>query len=635
MATPSPTATKPIPTVTTTMSPTFTPTPLAGAQGWTSFTNANHIRALLLDKNGDLWAGGPGGVAHWNLTTGDYIKYTMEDGLVGNNVTSMAQAADGAMWFGVQGAGVSRFDGASWTTFTSADGLPGNNVLSVAATPDGYVWVDVATVIIGGTTESTGGMARHDGTNWVTFVGGFDRLFVSSDGTLWSIEEKSAGLSYFDGENWIDYNYTHNRNLPDQRVLAMAVALDGTPWVATPNGVYHFNGQTWDEFKPWEGEIGSRLMSMAVTPDGNVWLGFSFAFPDPFDRCGEVRLPADEWGLYRYDGKTWQNITVQDGLVSDKVCSVLAGPDGSVWVGTYDQGISRFDGQSWTAYQTQDKLLSDDILSLDVADHNLVWVGHPEGASRYDGQVWSAYRQLGQLKTSEVFGFGVYAVYIDPDRTVWLGGWDGAVHFDGSTWTTYSQEEYNLERGVSDITASPDGKHIFATGAGASEFDGLKWETFAQLKDSSILSALALPDGSLWFSGRFGGVYSYDGITWQHYPQPDGWRHYAIDSIAIGPDGDLWFSSCFGIARFDGETWITYQLPQDLDYGCAIGVKVAPDGTVWVGMSEGLLEYSGNDWQLVSFQSLTGYRVHDIALASDGAIWIATNAGLLRYMPPQ
>lgn len=54
-----------------------------------------------------------------------------------NFVSSVAVAFDGAVWFGTDGLGVSRFDGETWTTFTVLDGLASNNILAIAPVSDG------------------------------------------------------------------------------------------------------------------------------------------------------------------------------------------------------------------------------------------------------------------------------------------------------------------------------------------------------------------------------------------------------------------------------------------------------------------------------------------------------------------
>ncbi len=98
--------------------PTFSPaTPPMLHPGWTSYTNANDILDVLLDRQGNIWTAGSGGVAKWDRESGAYTKYTAEHGLPGNNVRALVQASDGAIWFATR-SGVARFDGRDWKAFT-------------------------------------------------------------------------------------------------------------------------------------------------------------------------------------------------------------------------------------------------------------------------------------------------------------------------------------------------------------------------------------------------------------------------------------------------------------------------------------------------------------------------------------
>lgn len=101
--------------------------------------NPNYVFCVTVDADNQVWAGTwGGGVSRFDGNK--WTNYTSRDGLAGNIVLSMAQAPDGAMWFGTSN-GVSRFDGKKWQTLTRRDGLFGDSVYAVAVTPSGEVWV--------------------------------------------------------------------------------------------------------------------------------------------------------------------------------------------------------------------------------------------------------------------------------------------------------------------------------------------------------------------------------------------------------------------------------------------------------------------------------------------------------------
>jgi ligand-binding sensor domain-containing protein len=72
-----------------------------------------------LDWEEKLWYGNAEGVS---CTDGDtVITFTSEDELAGRAVTCIAQGRMGHMWFGIDGSGVSRYDGEQFTTGNTHD----------------------------------------------------------------------------------------------------------------------------------------------------------------------------------------------------------------------------------------------------------------------------------------------------------------------------------------------------------------------------------------------------------------------------------------------------------------------------------------------------------------------------------
>jgi streptogramin lyase len=66
-------------------------------------------------------------------------------------------APDGALWIGVRGRGVFRFDGVSWTT--PFPGLAEPFVRSITVAPDGALWF-----------STDGGVSRFGGVIWTTYT---------------------------------------------------------------------------------------------------------------------------------------------------------------------------------------------------------------------------------------------------------------------------------------------------------------------------------------------------------------------------------------------------------------------------------------------------------------------------------
>lgn len=100
--------------------------------------NPNYVFSVLVDSQDRLWAGTWGG----GLTVFDgakWINYTVEDGLSGNIVYSLAKDSSGVLWIGTNN-GLTRFDGENWTGYGRHSGFADLNVYAVAIAPNGDIW---------------------------------------------------------------------------------------------------------------------------------------------------------------------------------------------------------------------------------------------------------------------------------------------------------------------------------------------------------------------------------------------------------------------------------------------------------------------------------------------------------------
>jgi ligand-binding sensor domain-containing protein len=101
------------------------------------------VNAIYIDPStGNQWFGTPHGAAYHvgTETKKNWYVYTVNDGLVNNEVLSISGDAGGRIWFGTKG-GVSVLDNSLLTSYTEADGLAGNLVSAIAFDPDGSVWL--------------------------------------------------------------------------------------------------------------------------------------------------------------------------------------------------------------------------------------------------------------------------------------------------------------------------------------------------------------------------------------------------------------------------------------------------------------------------------------------------------------
>jgi len=116
--------------------------------------NPNYIVALELDAEGNIWAGTWGG----GLSKFDgkkWTTYTVKEGLPGNHIFMLRMGKNGRLWIGTNaGLAQPKADGNGFNVLTKKDGLYADNVFSLAEASDGSLWVG-----------SFGGVARLKNVN--------------------------------------------------------------------------------------------------------------------------------------------------------------------------------------------------------------------------------------------------------------------------------------------------------------------------------------------------------------------------------------------------------------------------------------------------------------------------------------
>jgi len=215
-------------------------------------------------------------------------------------------------------------------------------------------------------------------------------------------------------------------------------------------------------------------------------------------------------------------------------------------------------------------------------------------------------------------------------------------------WASYTRDNglpfYSSS--VLSIAVVPDNVLLIGTEGGASRFDGKAWppRPLESLRGSYIYSIAVAPDGALWFGSRDFGVSRFDGKQRTNYTPQDGLAGVNVKSIAIAPDGSLWFacnsssvshepgSRERGVSRFNGKTWSTITEEDGLANDFASSIVVAPDGALWFATSNGASRFDGESWRTYTIQDgLVSNSIKSIAAAPDGTLWFGTNNGVSRF----
>jgi ligand-binding sensor domain-containing protein len=113
-------------------------------------------------------------------------------------------------------------------------------------------------------------------------------------------------------------------------VLALAQSADGYLWLGTSAGLYRFDGVVFEHYRPQSGGPfpSGTVMSLLALPNGALWIGFS---------SGAISLLRN--------GRT-TNYTARDGVPEGIVWSLAQDRAGTIWAAT-ESGLARLEGDRW------------------------------------------------------------------------------------------------------------------------------------------------------------------------------------------------------------------------------------------------------------------------------------------------
>src|SRR5689334_9267893 len=100
----------------------------------------NDVWTLLEDLDGALWIGTRGG-GLTRMKDGVFVNFGKDQGLSSDNIQSLWQDADGTLWIGTRGGGLNRYREGVTTTFTTKDGLPSDTIYALRGDRDGNLWI--------------------------------------------------------------------------------------------------------------------------------------------------------------------------------------------------------------------------------------------------------------------------------------------------------------------------------------------------------------------------------------------------------------------------------------------------------------------------------------------------------------
>jgi len=101
----------------------------------------NIVRSICQTPDGCLWLATFDGLARFDGVQFTTFNRSNTPGIKGNRFGSLFCTADGDFWAGTEGSGITQYHQGRFATYTMQDGLLSNNVLGISGDDRGNLWV--------------------------------------------------------------------------------------------------------------------------------------------------------------------------------------------------------------------------------------------------------------------------------------------------------------------------------------------------------------------------------------------------------------------------------------------------------------------------------------------------------------
>lgn len=315
---------------------------------------------------------------------------------------------------------------------------------------------------------------------------------------------------------------------------------------------------------------------------------------------------------YAQSAKTlkFRHLTIENGLLSNNVRSLLQDKYGFIWIGT-EYGIERYDGHEFVRPRgTMPKANTPALCETG----DTIWIGYNGGVAYYSHRC------------------------------------DSIAHFDIQT-----KEGVSINSNITRIMADKEGNIWFAT-MSQGIFKLLRngeMKQYSMPGDEMVVSTLLVTgNGDVWASSNWS-EYNFvklnkktDKFEPLKYTCPDG-LDFRIGNIALaeGDNGIVWIGTWSnGLIRYDSKNnTATTALKSDGEHLYHIHwIEKAGDGTLYISSDQGLCAYNPKTLETnyykqdeLSSHALIDRYTYPILIDREGAIWVGTYFSGLEYANPK
>lgn len=537
-----------------------------------------------------------------------------------------------------------RLDNLEHRRWLAAEGGP-SQVGAIAQTPDGFLWLG-----------SNASLQRFDGLRFARpdanprGTPGIVASVLAVDGALW-VGLRSGGVRIVRG-GVMEQPLT-GPGAPGGMVLGLARDRSGAVWAAADDGLARFAAGRWQRIGADRGFDDTGAQAVLVDRAGGVWAAGEqrlFHLPPGAGRfidtgvapgaVNRIAQAADGaiWLAERHRARLHR--VVHDDARYTATATALAAPaidllfdrSGDLWLGTAGHGLRHLARPASLAavrdavtFGTRQGLSSDFVWSLHEDGEGNLWVGTASGLDRFRPRIlMPADFPAGALNVALAAG---------RDGSLWAGPGNGPA----LRWHSGVVTPQAMPGPVNSALRDADGTVWMAGPAGIWQARGAALERVAALPAGSTVRAMARDTaGALWVSINKAGLFRWQAGRWTGMPAPSTLPSQRMPVSALAtPDGQLWFGYRDGLLEARrGAAVRRWAAPEGVDIGHVTALAYDA-GRVWAGGQFGLGVIENGRWRRLAlsanglFDNL--YAIVPVPVAGGGTdLWLHARSGIFQ-----
>ncbi len=372
-------------------------------------------------------------------------------------------------------------------------------------------------------------------------------------------------------------------------ISSVAQTNDGYLWMASPSGLFRFDGERFERYRPPSGTelISMNVSSLFVPAEGGLWIGYRFG--------GFSFLKAGRLTNY-----------TREAALTGTILEFVQDRDGIIWVAT-NSGIWRFEHSEWQRLGDDWNPPKTTILNLAFDQAGYLWVLPGKslmylapGARRFevaDEDITASGYRIDTGFTYDANAFVVTSKSWRPPSAPQNGGppaypllttvSSALIDQTGGVWLQY--------REIS---------HLWPAGSAEDSLKAAKWELVKVSPNDPIKTWSLVPSDS-------SGVANFSIQAYRYARLADH-------------EGNIWFGGPKGLYRFFYKPFVQPTLESLVD---AVGIVSDGEGGTWVGAQNATFYHLRAEPQKIP--GTDAWSLNALYLAPDKTLWIAeANSGL-------